>query len=106
MSGGKRETESTAIISQVVSLRQAGYPVVNRGTVPAPARPRRAAYTEEPARGMDSGPGKLNPGTPQGPVPFGKYWLMGLIARGGMAEVYRARSRATGSQILAIKWMR
>jgi serine/threonine protein kinase len=31
---------------------------------------------------------------------------MGLIARGGMAEVYRARSRATGPRILAIKCMR
>ncbi|MCS6912778.1 MAG: serine/threonine-protein kinase [Myxococcales bacterium] len=31
---------------------------------------------------------------------------MGLIARGGMAEVYRARGRAMGSRLLAIKCMR
>src|SRR5579883_2457693 len=52
------------------------------------------------------GPGKLNPGSPAAPAPFGKYWLMGLIARGGMAEVYRARSRATGARLLAVKCMR
>ena len=36
--------------------------------------------------------GKLSPGAPNDPVPFGKYYLLGLIARGGMAEVYRARA--------------
>ncbi|MEM9493204.1 MAG: serine/threonine-protein kinase, partial [Myxococcota bacterium] len=36
---------------------------------------------------------KLEPGAPGDPVPFGKFYLLGLIARGGMAEVYRARLR-------------
>jgi serine/threonine protein kinase len=48
---------------------------------------------------------RLDPGSPADPVPFGKYLLMGLIARGGMAEVYRARSR-TSSRLYAIKCMR
>src|SRR6185503_20216697 len=53
--------------------------------------------------------GKLSPGAPNDPVPFGPYYLMGLIARGGMAEVYRARTRedrAQLSRLLAIKVMR
>src|SRR5262245_43259732 len=51
--------------------------------------------------------GKLQPGAPNDPVPFGKYYLLGLIARGGMAEVYRARPREdAASRLLAIKVMR
>src|SRR5688572_2908561 len=53
--------------------------------------------------------GKLQPGSPMDPVPFGKYFLLGLIARGGMAEVYRAKFRkegATSNELLAIKVMR
>ena len=48
---------------------------------------------------------RVDPGSPADPSPFGKYLLMGLIARGGMAEVYRARSR-TSSRLYAIKCMR
>lgn len=51
----------------------------------------------------------MSPGAPHDPVPFGKYHLLGLIARGGMAEVYRARAREAGadpSQLLAVKVMR
>ena len=33
----------------------------------------------------------MSAGAPNDPVPFGGYYLLGLIARGGMAEVYRAR---------------
>jgi serine/threonine protein kinase len=52
--------------------------------------------------------GRLSPGAPNDPVPFGPYYLMGLIARGGMAEVYRAKQRdeGAGSRLLAIKVMR
>jgi serine/threonine protein kinase len=50
--------------------------------------------------------GKLAPGAPHDPVPFGKYWLLGLIARGGMAEVYRARAKADPRRLLAVKVMR
>src|SRR5262245_54686586 len=58
--------------------------------------------------------GKLQPGSPSDPEPFGKYFLLGLIARGGMAEVYRARVRKpegnpdgpAPDQLLAIKVMR
>ena len=58
---------------------------------------------------------KLTPGSAADPSPFGKFLLMGLIARGGMAEVYRAKLRPFGGQgqdstesedILAIKCMR
>ena len=55
---------------------------------------------------MDTSSEKLSPGTPAQPTPFGKYLLMGLIARGGMAEVYRARKRSEGGQLYAIKCMR
>jgi serine/threonine protein kinase len=51
---------------------------------------------------------KLNPGSPTEPSPFGPYYLLGLIARGGMAEVHRARLRELRGQpeLLAIKVMR
>jgi serine/threonine protein kinase len=49
---------------------------------------------------------KLQPGAPTDPVPFGKYYLLGLIARGGMAEVYRSRPRDEAIRLLAIKVMR
>jgi len=48
----------------------------------------------------------LPPGSPDEPQPFGKYHLMGLIARGGMAEVYRARPRSSTDRLMAIKCMR
>lgn len=49
---------------------------------------------------------KLAAGSPTEPAPFGKYELLGLIARGGMAEVYRARQKNDRERILAIKCMR
>ncbi len=50
--------------------------------------------------------GKLSPGAPSDPVPFGKYYLLGLIARGGMAEVYRAKPQQGARRLLAVKVMR
>ncbi len=50
--------------------------------------------------------GKLSPGAPNEPVPFGRYYLLGLIARGGMAEVYRAKLQVGPRRLLAIKVMR
>jgi serine/threonine protein kinase len=50
--------------------------------------------------------GKLSPGAPNEPVPFGQYFLHGLIARGGMAEVYRAKHQVGPRRMLAIKVMR
>jgi eukaryotic-like serine/threonine-protein kinase len=50
--------------------------------------------------------GKLSAGAPNDPVPFGRYYLLGLIARGGMAEVYRARAQVGSRRLLAIKVMR
>jgi serine/threonine protein kinase len=50
--------------------------------------------------------GKLSPGAPNDPVPFGAYYLLGLIARGGMAEVYRARPRVGERRMFAVKVMR
>jgi serine/threonine protein kinase len=55
---------------------------------------------------------KLAPGSSAEPAPFGKYLLLGLIARGGMAEVYRAKQRSSShghqhpDRLLAIKCMR
>ena len=48
----------------------------------------------------------MSPGAPNDPVPFGNYYLLGLIARGGMAEVYRARPQRGERRLLAIKVMR
>jgi eukaryotic-like serine/threonine-protein kinase len=52
--------------------------------------------------------GRLSPGAPNDPAPFGPYQLLGLIARGGMAEVYRGRyaEERPPKQLLAIKVMR
>jgi serine/threonine protein kinase len=49
---------------------------------------------------------KLSAGSPGDPAAFGKYELLGLIARGGMAEVYRARMKSEREHIVAIKCMR
>ena len=48
----------------------------------------------------------MSPGAPNDPVPFGKYYLLGLIARGGMAEVYRARPKTAERKLFAVKVMR
>lgn len=50
--------------------------------------------------------GKLAPGAPGEPVAFGRYYLLGMIARGGMAEVYRAKPQLGPRRLLAIKVMR
>ena len=50
--------------------------------------------------------GKLSAGAPNDPVPFGRYYLLGLIARGGMAEVYRAKAQVGSRRLLAVKVMR
>ena len=51
---------------------------------------------------------KLDTGSPDYPASFGKYYLLGLIAKGGMAEVYRARlvRSDVAPELLAIKVMR
>ncbi len=51
---------------------------------------------------------RLRTGSPTDPAPFGRYYLLGLIARGGMAEVYRARLQEPDGppKLLAIKVMR
>jgi serine/threonine protein kinase len=49
---------------------------------------------------------KMPAGAPDNPVPFGKYRLLGLIARGGMAEVYRGLNPAAPKEMVAIKCMR
>src|SRR5690242_10514175 len=48
----------------------------------------------------------MSAGAPNDPVPFGKYYLLGLIARGGMAEVYRARQQDGQKRLYAVKVMR
>jgi len=55
---------------------------------------------------MADKPKKLPAGSPEAPQIFGKYYLMGLIARGGMAEVFRAVSPEDPRQLVAIKCMR
>ncbi|HEY4180450.1 MAG TPA: protein kinase [Kofleriaceae bacterium] len=50
--------------------------------------------------------GKLSAGAPNDPVPFGNYYLLGLVARGGMAEVYRARRVDGERKLFAVKVMR
>ena len=44
--------------------------------------------------------------SPSSPVFLGKYCLFGLIAKGGMAEVYRARALGDDNRLFAIKVMR
>ena len=48
----------------------------------------------------------MSPGAPNDPAPFGHYYLLGLIARGGMAEVYRARPQTGQRRLYAVKVMR
>ena len=48
----------------------------------------------------------MSPGAPTDPVPFGHYYLLGLIARGGMAEVYRAKPQVGHKRLYAMKVMR
>ncbi|CAN5704527.1 hypothetical protein BH11MYX2_BH11MYX2_21530 [soil metagenome] len=48
----------------------------------------------------------MSAGAPNDPVPFGNYYLLGLVARGGMAEVYRARPVNGERRLFAVKVMR
>ncbi len=59
---------------------------------------------DKPAAGADSSDSTA--GSPEHPVPFGEYLLMGKIAQGGMAEVFRARALENKQYLLAIKCMR
>lgn len=65
-----------------------------------------AEETKNPVSTATDLSAKLQPGSPTEPTVFGKYYLLGLIARGGMAEVYRARQRKDADRLLAIKVMR
>jgi len=49
---------------------------------------------------------RLEPGMGLGRVPFGKYLLLGKIARGGMAEIYQAVPGVGAPRLMAIKCMR
>ncbi len=48
----------------------------------------------------------LEAGSPENPSIFGKYLLLGLVARGGMAEVYRAKRIKKDEGMIALKAMR
>ncbi len=48
----------------------------------------------------------LEAGSPENPSIFGKYLLLGLVARGGMAEVYRAKRLKKEEGLIALKAMR
>ena len=64
----------------------------------------RDRFSVEMDPATHSGPvAKLAAGSLDDPALFGPYLLYGLIARGGMAEVYRARRRgASSDKMLAI----
>jgi eukaryotic-like serine/threonine-protein kinase len=47
----------------------------------------------------------LDPGSPENPSIFGQYLILGLVARGGMAEVYRAKKLGS-DRLVALKCMR
>ena len=53
---------------------------------------------------------KLDPGSPTDPAGFGRYLFLGMIARGGMAEVYRAKEESAElgpeGALYAVKCMR
>ena len=49
---------------------------------------------------------RLRPGTAAAPTRFGEYFLVGLAARGGMAEVYRARRADRPGELFAVKVIR
>lgn len=57
--------------------------------------------------GVDRSSGcRLRPGTARRPARFGDYFLVGLAARGGMAEVYKGRRLDRPGELFALKVMR
>jgi serine/threonine-protein kinase len=56
--------------------------------------------------GDSSAVGRLRPGSPAEPTRFGDYFFVGLAARGGMAEVYRARRLDRPGELFAVKVIR